>query len=101
MLPTGRTDKLLQWDLEIFPPRKPGAVDSIAGSIDIAVPDAFEAKQNIALQLRPDLLQLISKPDYGRRPQVLYRSKWPLLVRPFIRSEEHTSELQSPYDLVC
>src|SRR5207248_8546402 len=24
-----------------------------------------------------------------------------LIVRPFPRSEEHTSELQSPYDLVC
>src|SRR5438045_6825976 len=85
MLPAGCTDKLLQWDLEIFPSRKPGAVNSIAGSIDIAVPDAFKAKQNIALQLRPDLLQLISKPDYGRLPQVLDRSKWPLVLWPFIR----------------
>src|SRR5436190_4157633 len=96
MLPAGPTDKLLQWDLEILPPRKPGAVDSIAGSIDTAVPDAFEAKQNIALQLRPDLLQLISKPDYGRRPHTLYRSKWPVVLGPFIR--RHKLDLFAGFD---
>src|SRR5438067_13664457 len=96
MLPAGPTDKLLRWDLEILPPRKPGAVDSIAGSIDTAVPDAFEAKQHIALQLRPDLLQLISKPDYGRRPHTLYRSKWPVVLGPFIG--RHNVDLFAGFD---
>src|SRR6516165_11115775 len=88
MLPAGSAQKLLQWDLEFFPARKPGAVDSIAGPIDIAAPNPFEAKQNIALQLRPDLLQLISKPDYVCRPQALYRSKWPLVLGPFFRGHQ-------------
>ncbi|PYI70533.1 MAG: hypothetical protein DMF08_11165 [Verrucomicrobia bacterium] len=71
-------------------------MDSIAGSIDTAVPDTFEAKQNIALQLRPDLLQLISKPDYGRRPHALYRSKWPVVFGPFIR--RHKLDLVAGFD---
>src|SRR5262245_15548089 len=88
MFPAGAADKLLQWNLEFSPSRKPGAVDTIAGPIDITVPDALKAKQNIALQLRSDLLQFISKPDCGRNFQALYRSKWPLVLRPFIRGHK-------------
>src|SRR5213080_907847 len=84
MLPAGGADKLLQWHVEFSPARKPGAVDSIACPVDIAAPDALKAKQNIALQMRPHLLQLISKPNYARRPQALYRSEWPLVLGPFI-----------------
>jgi hypothetical protein len=79
---------LFQWDLEFFPSRKPSAVDSVAGPVDITIPDTLKAKQNIAVQLRSDLLQFISKPDYGRRPQALYRSKWPFVLRPFLRGDK-------------
>src|SRR5919106_4170936 len=88
MFSTRAADKLLQWHLEFFPARKPGAVDSIPGPVDIATPDALEAKQNITVELRSDLLQLISKTDYARRPHVLYRSKWPLVLGPFIRGHK-------------
>src|SRR5689334_12947310 len=88
MLPAGAADKLLQRELKFSPARKPGAVDSIACPIDIAAPDALEAKQDIALQLRSDLLQLISKVDNGRRSQALYGSKWPLVLGPFICSHK-------------
>src|SRR5215471_675572 len=84
MLSAGAAEKLFQRDLEFSPARKPGAVDSIAGPVDITAPDTLEAKQNIALQLRSDLLELISKPDCGRGRQSLYRSKWPLVLGPFI-----------------
>src|ERR1700758_1344101 len=100
MLPARAADKLLQWNLEFSPARKPGAVDSIAGPVDIAAPDALKAKQNITVQLRSDLLQLISKPDYRRGPQALYRSKWPLILRPFIRG--HKLDLMAGfYGSVC
>src|SRR6201982_2768218 len=100
MLPAGAADKLLQWDLEFSSTRKPGAVDSIAGPVDIAAPDAFKVKQNITVRLRSDLLQLISKPDYGRGSQALYRSKWPLVLRPFIRG--HKLDLMASfYNSVC
>src|SRR5437867_4334810 len=100
MLPAGAADKLLQWDFEFSPARKPRAVNSVPCPVDIATPDAIETKQNIALQLRSDLLKLVSKPDYGRPAQAFYRSKWPLLLRPFIRG--HKLDLVAGfYDTFC
>src|SRR6266508_2488851 len=100
MLPASGADELLQWDLEFFPARKPGAVDSIAGPVDVAAPDTLKAKQNITVQLWSDFLQLISKPDYCRRPQALYRSKWPLVLGPFIHG--HKLDLVAGfYDSIC
>jgi hypothetical protein len=100
MFPAGSAHKLLQWELEFSPARKPGAVDSIAGPIEIAAPDALQTKQNIALQMRPNELQLISKPDYRRRPQPLYRSKWPLVLGPFVGG--HKLDLMAgSYDSIC
>src|ERR1043166_8973761 len=96
MLPASRAHKLLQWNLEFSPALKPSAVDSIAGPKGIAIPDAIEAKQEIALRLRPDLLQLISKPDYGFRSQALYRSEWPLVLGPFMRG--HKLDLVASFD---
>src|ERR1041384_6525613 len=88
MLPADAADKLLQWELEFSSTREPGAVDSIARPIDIAAPDALEAKQNVTIQMWPNLLQLVGKADYRRAFQALYRSKWPLVLRPFIRSHQ-------------
>src|SRR5215471_11876189 len=96
MLPAGSADKLFQWDLGFSTAPKPGAVDSIAGAIDVAVPDALEAKQNIALQPGSGLLQFISKPDDGRRSQRLHRSKWPLVLRPITRS--HKLDIVASFD---
>src|SRR5215831_1839414 len=96
MLPGGAADKLFQWDLEFSPARKPGAVDSIASAIDVAVPDTLEAKQNIALQPGSGLPQFISKPDDGRRSQPLYRSKWPLVLRPITRG--HKLDIVASFD---
>src|SRR4030095_14146992 len=100
MLPAGAVDKLFQWELEFSPARKPSAVNSVSCPVDIATPDALETKQNIALQLWSDLLQLVGKSDYCHCPQALYRSKWPLLDGPFIRG--HKLDLVAGfYDAVC
>ena len=100
MLPAGAADKLLQWDFEFSPARKPGAVNSVPCPVDIATPDALETKQNIALQLRSDLLKLVSKTDDGRPAQAFYRSKWPFVLRPFIRG--HKLDLVAGfYDSIC
>jgi hypothetical protein len=63
-------------------------VNSVPSPVDIATPDTLETKQNIAVQLRSDLLKLASKPDYGRRAQAFYRSKWPFVLWPFIRGHK-------------
>jgi hypothetical protein len=88
MLPAGAADKSLQWDLGFSPARKPGAVNTVPCPVNIATPDALETKQNIALQLRSDLLKLISKPDDSSPAQACYRSKWPFVLRPFIRGHK-------------
>jgi hypothetical protein len=49
MLPARAADKLLQRNLEFSPARKPGAVNSITGPVDVASPDTLQAKQNIAV----------------------------------------------------
>ena len=63
-------------------------MDAIAGAINIAAPDPFKAKQNIAVKLRPNLFQFIGKADYRLRPQTPNRSKRPLVVRPLTCSDE-------------
>jgi hypothetical protein len=46
------------------------------------------------------LLKLITKTDDGRFAQALYRTKWPLLGRPFIRG--HKLDLVAGfYDSIC
>src|SRR5205809_3166588 len=100
MLSAGVADELPQWDFEFSPARKPGAVNSVPCPVDIATPDALEAKQNIALQLRSDLLKLVSKPDDGRPAQAFYRPKRPFVLRPFIRG--HKLDLVAGfYDTIC
>src|SRR6476469_4816590 len=100
MLPSGAADKLLQWDFEFSPACEPGAVNSVSCPVDIAIPDALKTKQNIALRLRSDLLKLVSKTDDGRPAQAFYRSKWPFVLRPFIRG--HKLDLVAGfYDSIC
>src|SRR6476619_1098270 len=100
MLPADAANKLLQWDFEFSPACEPGAVNSVSSPVDIATPDALETKQNIALQLRSDLLKLVSKSDDGRPAQAFYRSKWPFVLRPFIRG--HKLDLVAGfYDSIC
>src|SRR5215208_4600495 len=88
MLPAGAADKLLQWDFEFSPTRKPGPVNTVPSPVDIATPDALETAQKIALQPRPDLLKLVSEPDHSRSGQAFYRSKRPFVRRPFIRGHK-------------
>jgi hypothetical protein len=63
-------------------------MDSVAGAINVAAPNALEAQQNVASELRPDLFQLIRKPNDGFCTQARDRSKWPLALRPFIRGDQ-------------
>src|SRR5207248_4807750 len=52
---------------------------------------------------RPEVKALLAAPDqrswFGRRDHVFLRVAAQTGLR--LRSEEHTSELQSPYDIVC
>src|SRR6478735_106935 len=75
-------------------------MNSVSCPVDIAIPDSLETKQNIARQLRPHLVKLVSKTDDGRPAQAFYRSKWPFVLRPFIRG--HKLDLVAGfYDTIC
>src|ERR1700746_821829 len=88
MLAVESPGKLLQRELEFSSTRKPGEVDAVASAINVAAPNTFKAQQNVAVELRPNLFQLIRKPKGGFRPQARDRSKWPLILRPFIRGDQ-------------
>jgi len=100
MLSAGAADKLLQWDLEFSPARKPGAVNSVPCPVDIATPDALETKQNIALQLGSGSLKLVSKTNDGSPAQACYRSKGPFVLWPFVRGQK-LRLVAGFYDTVC
>src|SRR5437016_4983987 len=88
MLAVESPGKLLQRKLEFSSARQPGAMDTVASAISIAAPDALKAQQGIAVELRPDLFQLIRKPNDGFCAQARDRSKRPLILRPFIRGDK-------------
>jgi hypothetical protein len=63
-------------------------MDAVAGPINVAAPDALKAEQNVALELRADLFQLIRKPNDGFCAQARDWSKRPLILRPFLRGDK-------------
>src|SRR6476620_8184646 len=100
MLATIAADKLLQWDFEFSPACEPGAMNSVSSPVDIATPDALETKQNIAPQLRSDLLKLVSKTDDGGPAQAFYRPKRPFVLSPFIPGYK-LDLVAGFYDTIC
>jgi hypothetical protein len=58
-------------------------MDPVAGTINVAAPDALKAEQDIAVELRPDLAQLIRKSDDRFCAQARDQSKGPFIFRPF------------------
>src|SRR6266404_2099569 len=63
-------------------------MDAVAGAINVAVPDALKAEQDVALEPLLDLFQLIRKPNDGFCAQARDRSKRPLIARPFLRGDK-------------
>src|SRR5437773_10204733 len=88
MLAVESPGKLFQRKLESSSAREPCAVYTIAGAINVAAPDTFKAQQNVAVELRPDLFQIIRKHDDGFCTHARDRSKRPLIIRPFMREEQ-------------
>src|SRR5215470_10492119 len=85
MLRTKTPNKSFQRQLELSSALKPGAMNSIAGPINVTAPDALKAEQNIAVKFGAHSFQLAGKSDRRFATQARDRSKWPLGARPVIR----------------
>src|SRR5206468_6004633 len=85
MLRTETPDKPFQRQFELSSAIKPGAMDPVAGPIDVAAPNTLETEQDIAAKLGAHLFQFIGKSDRRFRVQARDQSEWPLGGRPVIR----------------
>src|SRR5256885_11155218 len=78
----------------------PGIGDGIAKEITALVETGtLPQRQQLVATLPPGLLELLRIPGLGPKRVKLYHER--LKVNSVARSEEHTSELQSPCNLVC
>src|SRR5438045_2954363 len=82
VLSTDTADKSLQRHFKFSPSIQPRAMHAVAGAVKIAAPDAIEAHQNVALNLRTNIFQLIGKSDRRTRLQMTDPPEWPFISRP-------------------
>src|SRR5437879_5382788 len=61
---------------------------AVAGAINVAAPDALETHQNVAMNLRAQLLHLVGEGDCRSCTQMMNRTGWPLVRRPVIARDE-------------
>src|SRR6266516_5802512 len=78
----------------------------VAVGVLVAVAGAMMISQHVRWRAHVVLLYVTGQiPDIGLKPLLVYMMPGSgQYMRPLVethRSEEHTSELQSPYDLVC
>ena len=85
MLRIETPDKSFQRQFELSSAIEPGAMDPVAGPINVAAPNTLETEQDIALKLGAHSLEFTGKSDRRFRVQARDRSKWPLGARPVIR----------------
>src|SRR6266446_6852068 len=69
-------------------PAHPSLMDSIAGPINVAAPDAVEAQEQIAMLFRPRLFQLVGKTQRRFAAQPSDWSPWPFARGPCGVGEE-------------
>src|SRR4029450_3086221 len=67
---------------------QPGAMDTVAGTVNVATPNTLKAHQHIAVGLRSYLFQVAGKLRNGSRRQAADWTKWPLILRPCLRRNE-------------
>ncbi len=88
----------LQWHLEFLTAIEPCPVHSVAGAINIAIPNPFEAHQNIASKTGAKFFEFVGKGDrrFARNPR--NRSEWPFVSRPIVRRDQvcNVTEINQP-----
>src|SRR6476659_4922787 len=83
-----RDGNFLHRAAEFCPPVEPCAMHAVAGAVNIASPNPFQAHDHIAFQPRTKLLDLVSKLRRRFAGNLRQWTKWPLVSRPFRRGHE-------------
>src|SRR6185369_6081112 len=73
---------------ELVAPPEPGPVDSVAGPINIATPDPFQAVKQAAILAR-SFFQGVGKRDRRRAGNADHRPEIPFRLRPIRREKRH------------
>src|SRR5437016_4293717 len=81
-------DKSLERHFKFPAAIQPGLMTPIAGTVNVASPNALKTHQNVRLDLRTRVFQLIGKSDRRTRRQVFDQAKWPLVRRPLIGRDQ-------------
>src|SRR5439155_3797445 len=85
MLRTETADKSFQRQFELSSAIEPGAMDPVAGPINVAAPNTLQAEQDIAAKFGAHSFQFTGESDRRFRVQARDRSEWPFAGRPVIR----------------
>src|SRR5260370_24899419 len=64
---------------------KPSAMNTVTSAINVTIPHALEAHQDIAGNARSRLFQLVGERNSRLARNAMERSKWPLVLRPILR----------------
>jgi hypothetical protein len=81
MLAVQGTDEPFDRPPDLVAPLQPGAVNAVAGPVNIAAPDPFQTEKDVAA-FAPDFFQFIGKRDRRSGLQVLDRAEGPLFGGP-------------------
>src|SRR4029077_19644994 len=83
-------NKSLQRELECSSTRQPGTMHTVPRAIDVTSPDALEAHENIASNVRDllELVDLIGECDCRCGLQMRHPAKRPLRLRPVATGEQ-------------
>src|SRR5256885_8454880 len=76
---------------------------SLVGGVDARLEDEMNAAVAVDMSVCPDFIRRRGRDPLDVRAVGAHRREFPVVVPPVgqQRSEEHTSELQSPCNLVC
>src|SRR5436305_15309968 len=84
MLPVNAANKSLQRHFKFSSPVQPCLMHAVARTVNIAAPDPLETHQDIAMNLRTQLLQLVGESDRRSRLYSCDRTETPLVKRTII-----------------
>src|ERR1700746_2065346 len=81
-------NKSLQRQFKFSSPIQPGSMNAVSGAINIATPNTFEAHQDVAANLLPQLLHLVGELSCRPRMELRNWAKHPFALGPILAGKE-------------